>query len=41
MTVNERLYFFGYLNDYENLKPNEQSAREEIEFKLFIMNRNT
>ena len=36
MTANERLYFFGYLDDYENLKPIERSARENIELKLFM-----
>lgn len=36
MTANERLYFFGYLDEYEKLKPIERSAREEIELKLFM-----
>src|SRR6478735_7753950 len=27
MNVNERLFFFGYLADYDNLKPIERSAR--------------
>ena len=36
MTANERLYFFGYLDEYENLKPIERSARENIELKLFM-----
>lgn len=36
MTANERLYFFGYSDEYENLKPIERSARENIELKLFM-----
>tara|TARA_R110002167_G_C12349861_1_gene622069 strand:+ start:61 stop:465 length:405 start_codon:yes stop_codon:yes gene_type:complete len=36
MTVNERLYFFGYLDEYEGLRTIQRSAREEIELKLFI-----
>ena len=36
MTVNERLYFFGYLDEYESLRTIQRSAREEIELKLFI-----
>jgi hypothetical protein len=36
MTANERLYFLGYLDEYENLRPIERSAREEIELKLFM-----
>lgn len=36
MTLNERLYFFGYLDEYEKLRPIELSAREEIELKLFM-----
>lgn len=36
MTVNERLYFFGFLDEYERLKPIQKSAREEIEVKLFL-----
>ncbi|UBZ10712.1 hypothetical protein LDL79_00975 [Leeuwenhoekiella palythoae] len=36
MTLNERLYFFGYLDEYEKLRPIERSAREEIELKLFM-----
>jgi hypothetical protein len=36
MTANERLYFFGYLDEYEKLEPIERSAREEIELKLFM-----
>ena len=36
MTANERLYFFGYLDEYENLRPIERSARETIELKLFL-----
>ena len=36
MTANERLYFFGYLAEYENLKSIERSAREDIELKLFM-----
>jgi hypothetical protein len=36
MTVNERLYFFGYLEEYENLKPIQRSERENIELKLFM-----
>lgn len=36
MTLNERLYFFGYLDEYENLKPIERSARERIELLLFM-----
>jgi hypothetical protein len=36
MTANERLYFFGYLDEYEKLEPIERSAREEIKLKLFM-----
>ena len=36
MSVHERLYFFGFLDEYENLKPIQRSAREEIEVKLFL-----
>ena len=36
MTVNERLYFFGFLDEYENLKPIQRSTREGIEVKLFL-----
>ena len=36
MTKNERLYFFGYINEYEKLKPEERSKREHIEHKLFL-----
>lgn len=36
MTANERLYFFGYIDEYENLKPIERSARKNIELKLFM-----
>ena len=36
MTTNERLYFFGYLEEYENLKPIQRSERENIELKLFM-----
>jgi hypothetical protein len=36
MTANERLYFFGYLDEYKNLKQIERSARENIELKLFM-----
>ena len=36
MTINERLYFFGYLDEYENLKPIQKSERDNIELKLFI-----
>jgi len=33
---NERLHFFGYLDDYKNLKPNQKNDRENIEVKLFM-----
>jgi hypothetical protein len=36
MTANERLHFFGYLEEYENLKPIQRSERENIELKLFM-----
>ena len=36
MTMNERLYFFGYLDEYEGLNSVERSAREKIELKLFM-----
>ena len=36
MTVNERLYFFGYLDDYEKLNPKHNSDKERIRRMLFI-----
>lgn len=36
MTGNERLYFFGYLEEYENLNPKHRSEKEKIELKLFM-----
>ncbi len=36
ITLNERLYFFGYLNEYEKLNPEQRSKREHIEHKLFL-----
>jgi hypothetical protein len=36
MTVNERLYYFGYLGEYENLPINHKSERNNILVKLFI-----
>lgn len=36
MNTNERLYFFGYFEEYERIKPIERSAREMIELKLFL-----
>mgnify|MGYP005750159811 CR=1 FL=1 len=41
MTANERLYFFGFLDEYEKLKPIERSNREEIELNLFTREKNT
>ena len=36
MSINERLSYFGYLEDYKKLTPNERSAREHIERLLYI-----
>ena len=36
MTKNERLYFFGYLEEYENLNSKHRSDKEKIELKLFM-----
>lgn len=36
MTGNERLYYFGYLEDWDNLLPHQKSARDEIRIKLFM-----
>ena len=36
MTVNERLYFFGFLEEYEKLPSSHMSARNAILEKLFI-----
>jgi len=36
MTGNERLYFFGYIKDYDKLSLNLKSARNEIRLKLFM-----
>jgi hypothetical protein len=33
MTVNERLYFFGYLDEYENLKPSI-NCRSSLQHRL-------
>jgi hypothetical protein len=37
MTVNERVYYFGYHTEFENIPPNDKSAREEIFLKLFVL----
>lgn len=36
MAINERLSYFGYLEDYEKLAPHERSAKEQIERLLYI-----
>ncbi len=36
MTGNERLIFFGYVEDYDKLSLKMKSAREEIRIKLFM-----
>ena len=36
MTGNERLFFFGYLDDYDKLSLKMKSTREEIKIKLFM-----
>lgn len=37
MTGNERLHYFGYFNEFENLLPNHKSARDKILMKLFML----
>jgi len=36
MTVNERLYYFGYLDEFEKLPSKHKTARDNILEKLFI-----
>lgn len=36
MTGNERLYYFGYIDEFENLPTTHKSAKDEILRKLFM-----
>jgi len=36
MTGNERLYYFGYIDEFENLPSTHKSAKDEILRKLFM-----
>jgi hypothetical protein len=36
MTGNERLYYFGYIDEFENLPSTHKSAKDEILIKLFM-----
>ncbi|UII79168.1 hypothetical protein [Flagellimonas sp. CMM7] len=37
MTINERLFFFGYIEEYESINPKHISKRERIEEILFMI----
>lgn len=36
MTGNERLFYFGYIDEFENLPSSHKSAKDEILRKLFM-----
>lgn len=37
MTANKRLYYFGYLEEFENLSSTHKSAKDEILIRLFML----